>query len=163
MPERLSDACFFCLGVTSAGMSEESYRHITLDLTLSVAQTLVRLNPGMTFVFVSGAGADSTEHGRVMWARVKGEAENALFRLPFKGAYAIRPAVILPEHGIQSRTRLYQAFYAIGRPLYPVLRKLFPRYVTTTEKLGRAMLKIARNGAPKQVIESWDFAGILAG
>lgn len=150
------DACFFCLGVTSAGMSEESYRRITHDLTLSVACTLVRLNPAMTFLFVSGAGTDSTEHGRTMWARVKGATENALLGMPFKAAYMIRPAVILPMHGIRSRTKLYQTFYTLGRPLVPVLKVLLPRYVTTTEKLGRAMVRIAKQGAPKHVIESWD-------
>jgi uncharacterized protein YbjT (DUF2867 family) len=154
------DACFFCLGVTSAGMSEEAYRRITVDLTISVAQMLVRLNPAMTFVFVSGAGADSTETSRTMWARVKGAAEYALFRMNFKACYAIRPAVILPENGIRSRTRLYQAFYTLFRPLYPVLRTLSPRYITTTGKLGRAMLRLARQGAPKPVIESWDIAAL---
>ena len=155
------DACFFCLGVTSAGMTEENYRHITLDLTVSVAQTLARLNPAMTFVFVSGAGADSTEKGRVMWARVKGAAENAVFRMNFKAAYAVRPAVILPENGIRSRTRLYQTFYTLCRPLYPVVRILFPGYVTTTGTLGRAMLRLAREGAPQRVIESRDLAGLV--
>jgi uncharacterized protein YbjT (DUF2867 family) len=150
------DACFFCLGVTSAGMSEESYRRITQELTLSVARTLVRLNPAMTFLYVSGAGTDSTEQGRIMWARVKGATENALLHMPFKAAYMIRPAAILPQNGIKSRTRLYQAFYTLGRPLFPILKALLPRYVTTTEILGRAMVRIAKQGAPKQVIESWD-------
>ncbi len=154
------DVCFYCLGVTSAGISEEAYRHVTLDLTVSVAQTLARLNPAMTFVFVSGAGADSTESGRTMWARVKGAAENAVFRMNFKAAYALRPAMILPENGIRSRTRLYQTLYTMCRPLYPVLRRVFPRYVTTTGKLGRAMLGLARQGAPRRVIESRDIAGL---
>ncbi len=150
------DACFYCLGVTSAGLSEPDYRRITVDLTVSVAGSLAPLNPAMTFVFISGAGADSTGTSRVMWARVKGEAENAVLRMPFRAAYVIRPAFILPLHGIRSRTRLYQTFYTLGRPLFPVLRFLFPRYVTTTEKLGRTMLRIARSGAPKPVLESWD-------
>ena len=154
------DACFYCLGVTSAGMSEAAYRRITYDLTLSVAQTLARLNTAMTFLFVSGTGADSTENSRTMWARVKGATENALFRMPFQAAYAIRPAVILPEHGIRSRTRMYQAFYTLGRPLFPVLRLVVPHYVTTTTALGRAMIRMAREGAPKPVIESWDIAGL---
>lgn len=154
------DACFFCLGVTSAGMTEENYRHITLDLTVSVAQMLSRLNPAMTFVFVSGMGADSTEKGRIMWARVKGAAENSVFRMNFKAAYAVRPAFILPENGIRSRTRLYQTLYTLCRPLYPVLRILFPGYVTTTGRLGRAMLRLARQGAPQRVIESRDLAGL---
>jgi uncharacterized protein YbjT (DUF2867 family) len=149
------DACFFCLGVSSAGMTEESYRRVTYDIALAAAQTLVRLNPGMTFIFVSGAGTDSTERGRVMWARVKGETENALLRLPFKAAYMFRPGFIQPLHEIKSKTKLYQAFYTIARPIFPLL-KAFPKYVTTTEQLGRAMIKVARRGAPKPILESVD-------
>jgi uncharacterized protein YbjT (DUF2867 family) len=149
------DACFFCLGVSSAGMSEENYRHITYDITLAAAQTLAKLNPNMTFIYVSGAGTDSSEHGRIMWARVKGQTENALLRLPFKAAYMFRPAVIVPLHGIKSKTRLYRVFYAVLGPLLPLL-KAFPKYVTTTEKLGRAMLIVAKRGAPKPVLENSD-------
>ena len=118
------DACFFCLGVSSAGMSEENYRRITYDITLAAAQTLVKLNPNMTFVYVSGAGTDSSERGRVMWARVKGQTENALLRLPFKAAYMFRPAVIVPLHGIKSRTMLYRIPYAVLGPLLPLLKRL---------------------------------------
>jgi uncharacterized protein YbjT (DUF2867 family) len=149
------DACFFCLGVSSAGMSEENYRHVTYDITLAAARTLAKLDPNMTFIYVSGAGTDSSERGRVMWARVKGQTENALLRLPFKSAYMFRPALIVPLHGIKSRTRLYRVFYAVLRPLYPLL-KAFPKYVTTTEKLGRAMLIVAKGGAPKAVLENSD-------
>jgi uncharacterized protein YbjT (DUF2867 family) len=149
------DACFFCLGVSSAGMSEENYRRVTYDITLAAAQTLVNLNPAMTFIYVSGAGTDSTERGRVMWARVKGQTENALLRLPFKAAYMFRPALIVPLHGIKSKTRLYRIFYAVLGPILPLL-KAFPKYVTTTEKLGRAMLIAAKWGAPKPVLESSD-------
>jgi uncharacterized protein YbjT (DUF2867 family) len=149
------DACFFCLGISSAGMSEESYLRVTYDITLAAAQTLAKLNPNMTFIYVSGAGTDSSEHGRVMWARVKGQTENALLRLPFKAAYMFRPAVIVPLHGIKSRTGLYRVLYAMLRPLYPLL-KAFPKYVTTTEKLGRAMLIAAKRGAPKPVLENSD-------
>ena len=116
------DACFFCLGVSSAGMSEENYRRITYDITLAAAQTLVKLNPNMTFIYVSGAGTDSSERGRMMWARVKGQTENALLRLPFKAAYMFRPAVIVPLHGIKSRTRLYRVSYAVLGPLLPLLK-----------------------------------------
>jgi uncharacterized protein YbjT (DUF2867 family) len=150
------DACFFCLGVSSAGMREESYRRVTYELTLSVAQTLVRLNPRMTFVYVSGAGTDSSERGRSMWARVKGQTENALLRLPFKAVYMFRPAVIVPLHGVRSKTRAYRVFYALARPILPLLQLLLPRYVTTTEKLGRAMLRVARENAPKPVLETAD-------
>lgn len=150
------DACFYCLGVTSAGMTEEAYTRVTYDMTMSVATTLSRLNPQMTFVFVSGAGTDSTESGRSMWARVKGKAENALLRLPFKAAYMFRPGVIQPLHGIRSKTRSYQFFYTIARPVLPLLKRLFPKFVTSTEQIGRAMLVAAKRGAPSIVLESAD-------
>ena len=150
------DACLFCLGVTSAGMSEAEYARLTYDLTVSVARTLLRLNPGMTFVFVSGAGTDSSEKGRVMWARVKGRAENAVLGMGFREAYAVRPAAIIPLHGITSRTRWIRIATTVLRPAFPLLRALLPNHVTTTEQLGRAMLKIAREGYPKRVIESRD-------
>jgi len=150
------DACFFCLGVTSAGMTEEQYRRVTYDIAMAAARTLVKLNPGMTFVFVSGTGTDSTESGRTMWARVKGKTENALLRLPFKAAYMFRPAFIQPLHGIKSKTKSYRFFYALSGPLFPVMKKLFPKYMTTTEQLGRAMIKAAKHGAPKQVLEAED-------
>jgi uncharacterized protein YbjT (DUF2867 family) len=149
------DACFFCLGVSSAGMSEENYQRITYGFTLAAAHTLVKLNPDMTFIYVSGAGADSSERGSSMWARVKGKTENELLRLPFH-AYIFRPAVIIPLHGIQSRTRVYRAFYVLLGPLLPSLQGRFPKYVTTTEQIGRTMLKIARSGWPKRVLESVD-------
>jgi uncharacterized protein YbjT (DUF2867 family) len=150
------DACFFCLGVSSAGMSEQNYRRITYDIALAAAQTLVKLNRNMTFIYVSGAGTDSSERGRLMWARVKGQTENALLRLPFKAAYMFRPGVIVPLHGIKSRTMLYRIPYAIMGPLLPILKRLFPKSVTTTEKLGQAMLIAAKQGAPKPVLESAD-------
>jgi uncharacterized protein YbjT (DUF2867 family) len=150
------DACFFCLGVSSVGMTEEQYQRVTYDFTMAAAQTLVKLNPGMTFVFVSGTGTDSTERGRTMWARVKGRTENALLRLPFKAAYMFRPAVIQPLHGVRSKTKLYQTLYTMTGPLLPVLKKLLPKYLTTTEQIGRAMLKVTRQGAPKRVLETKD-------
>ena len=151
------DACFFCVGVSSTGMSEADYRRLTYDLTLGVARTLARLNPEMTFVYISAMGADSTTRGRVMWARVRGETENALFALPFKGAYALRPGLIQPLHGIKSRTAAYRFSYALLAPLMPVLMRLFPNQATTTERLGRAMLRVAKHGAPKQVLETREF------
>ena len=150
------DACFFCLGISSSGMAEADYRRITYDLTRAVAQTLVKLNPNLTFIYVSGAGTDSSERGRVMWARVKGQTENALLRMPFKAAYMFRPAVIVPLHGIQSKTKSYRIFYAATKPLLPVLYKLFPRYVTTTEQLGLAMIRVVRKGSATPVLESAD-------
>jgi uncharacterized protein YbjT (DUF2867 family) len=157
------DACFFCLGVSAAGMSEADYRRVTYDFAMAAARTLVKLNPGMTFVFVSGAGTDSTGQGRTMWARVKGETENALLQLPFKAAYMFRPAFIQPLHGVKSRTRLYRALYAVMGPLYPVWKALIPQYVTTSEQVGRAMLHAARRGAPKRVLENADINALGAG
>jgi uncharacterized protein YbjT (DUF2867 family) len=150
------DACFFCLGVSSAGMLEQDYRRVTFDMTLAVAQTLARLNPTMTFIYVSGAGTDSTERGRSMWARVKGQTENALRRLPFKQTAMFRPGGIVPLHGITSKTRLYRILYALTRPLWPVLYRAFPRFVTTTEQVGRAMLRVAKQGSPKPILETRD-------
>jgi uncharacterized protein YbjT (DUF2867 family) len=150
------DACFFCLGISSAGMTEADYQRVTYDYPLAAAQTLVRLNPGMTFIYVSGGGTDSTEQGRTMWARVKGKAENALLRLPFKASYMFRPAAIQPLHGIKSKTKSYRILYAVLAPLFPVVKALAPKYVTTTERVGRAMLHVARNGAPQKVLENWD-------
>src|SRR5207253_7670567 len=153
------DACIFTLGVSAAGMTEEAYSHMTYDLTLAAATTLARLNPGLTFVYVSGQGTDSTERGRMMWARVKGRTENALLRL-FERAYMFRPGFIQPLHGIRSKTRAYQLFYTILGPILPLLRRLFPRHITTTEQLGRAMLKAAKGGAEKRVLEMRDITGM---
>ncbi len=150
------DACFFCLGVSSAGMKEADYRRITYDLTLAAAQTLARLNPQMTFVYVSGASTDSTEKGRVMWARVKGETENALMKLPFKAAYMFRPGGIEASHGEISKTKAYRVLYSIVRPIVPTLRRMFPRYMTSTHQMGQGMLLVARKGAAKRVLENWD-------
>lgn len=152
------DACFFCLGVSSQGMSEQAYRRITYDLTMAAARPLARLNPDMTFIYVSGAGTNPT--GRAMWARVKGQVEQEVIALPFHG-YAMRPGYIQPRHGIRSKTRLYAAFYAVGAPLYPLLRRL-PRYVTDTERLGRAMLGVAKHGAPKRILESVDINAVTS-
>jgi uncharacterized protein YbjT (DUF2867 family) len=150
------DACFFCLGVSAAGMSEQDYRRLTYDLTISVATTLVRLNPAMTFVYVSGTGTDSSESSRMMWARIKGKTENDLLKMPFRAAYMFRPGYIQPLHGIRTKTKLYGALYTVVGPLYPILKRLLPNYVTTTECVGRAMLNAARRGAPKRFLENQD-------
>ena len=154
------DACFFCLGVASAGMAEGDYERVTYGITLAAAETLARLDPQMTFIYVSGQGTDSSEHGRSMWARVKGKTENALLRLPFKAAYMFRPGVIEPLHGIRSKTAAYRAFYAIGKPVLPLLRWIFPDSILTTEQVGRAMLAAARNGASKKILESKDIRAL---
>ena len=147
------DACFFCLGVSSVGMSERDYRRVTYDLTLAAARPLARLNPEMTFIFVSGGGTDSTGRGRLMWARVKGETENALLAMPFK-AYMFRPAIIQPLQGVLPKERWIRATYAVLKPLLPVLTARFPKHVTTTDHVGYAMLEVARHGAPTRVLEN---------
>jgi uncharacterized protein YbjT (DUF2867 family) len=152
------DACFFCLGVTSAGTTEQEYERITYAIPVAAAQTLVKLNPGMTFVYVSGSGADSSERSRTMWARVKGKAENALLAMPFKAVYVFRPAFIQPLHGIRSRTKVYNVLYAVLRPLVPLVKALAPGYVTTTEQLGRAMIAVAKRGPSKRMLESSDIS-----
>lgn len=155
------DACFFCLGVSSGGMSEADYERLTYGITLAAATTLARLNPAMTFIYVSGMGTDSTERGRTMWARIKGKTENALLRLPFRAAYMFRPGVIQPVHGEQSKTAAYRTLYTVTKPLLPVLRRLFPKCIITTEEIARAMIAAARWGAPKKILESADI-GTLA-
>ena len=150
------DACFFCLGVSSGGMTQDAYTKLTYDLTLSVANTLARLNPRMTFTYVSGSGTDSSENGGVMWARVKGRTENALLKLPFKAAYMFRPGIIAPLDGIQSKTTSYRILYKFLAPTLPILMRLMPNQILTTRSLGEAMLKAARNGAPKAILEASD-------
>ena len=150
------DACFFCLGVSSSGVSEEDYRRLTYDLTLSIAGVLARGNPDMTFVYVSGAGTDSSERGTSAWARVKGATENALLRLPFKAAYMFRPGVIVPLDGVQSKTPGYRVFYAVFGVLLPALQRLFPRSMSTTRTIGLAMLEVARHGAKSPILRPAD-------
>jgi len=150
------DACFFALGISSVGLTEDAYRKITVDITRAAATTLARVNPGMTFIFVSGAGSDSTEKGSSMWARVKGEAENIVLRLPIKASFVFRPGIIRPMHGIKSRTAAYRIGYTIATPLMALLVRGFPKLATTTEQIGRAMLAVARHGVPKRVLETAD-------
>jgi uncharacterized protein YbjT (DUF2867 family) len=152
------DACFFCLGVSSGRVTASEYERLTYTLTLAAAETLARLNPAMTFIYVSGAGTDSTERGRAAWARVKGKTENALLRLPFRAAYMFRPAAIEAAHGEISKTPAYRVLYTAARPVLPLLRRLFPRYFLTTEELGRAMIHVTQRGASKRVLESSDIA-----
>jgi uncharacterized protein YbjT (DUF2867 family) len=154
------DACFFCLGVSSVGMDAERYRHLTYDVTMAAAKALVRLNPGMVFTYVTGRSTDSTEQGPVRWARVKGKTENDLLKLPFKAAYMFRPAGIQPLHGVRSKTAWVQAIYVVAAPLLSWLARTAPKYMTTSEQLGRAMIKVARDGYPKPVLESEDINSI---
>lgn len=155
------DACFFTLGISSAGLNESDYARITYALTLAAAETLSRLNPGMTFIYVSGAGTDSSEQGRVMWARVKGRTENALLRLPLK-AYMFRPGMIQPLDGIQSKTPAYRILYKLTGPLLPLLRRALPNQVLTTREIGQAMLAVARKGYDKRILETRDIRAIVS-
>jgi uncharacterized protein YbjT (DUF2867 family) len=154
------DACFFCLGVSSVGMDPERYRHLTYDVTMAAAKTLASLNPGMVFTYVTGRSTDSTEQGPVRWARVKGKTENDLLKLPFKAAYMFRPAGIQPLHGVRSKTSWVQAIYVVAAPLLSYLAHTAPKYMTTSEQLGRAMIRVARDGYPKPVLESEDINSI---
>ena len=146
------DTCFFCLGISSVGVAPEEYERITYRLTLSVAG---KLPENTTFAYVSGASTDSTERGRVRWARVKGATENALAKLPLR-TFFFRPGYIQPLHGITSKTPLYRTLYRVAMPLYPVLRRILPRAVTTTEDIGRAMLAVAADGYERPVLENAD-------
>ena len=154
------DACFFSIGVTSTGMRESDYTRLTYDMTLALAETLVRLNPQMVFVYVSGVGADSTGTSKTMWERVRGKTENALLKLPFRGVYIFRPGMIEPLDGIRSKTGAYRIFYSITKPLLPLLRKALPRLVLSTRQVGQAMLAVVRSGAPRRVLESADIASL---
>jgi uncharacterized protein YbjT (DUF2867 family) len=145
------DACFFCLGVSSVGMSSEEYRHITHDLTLNMARLLVRLNPEMSFCYVTGAGTDSSEQGRVAWARAKGATENALVRL-FKQAYMFRPGFMKATPG----QRNVKSYYKLFSWLYPIGRALYPAGFCTLQEVGLAMINAARTGYPSRILEVAD-------
>jgi uncharacterized protein YbjT (DUF2867 family) len=158
---RGADACFFCLGVTAVGKTEDEYHRLTYVVTLAAARTLAEVNPGMTFCYVSGQGTDSSEKGRVMWARVKGKTENALLALPLK-AYMLRPGYIQPLGGIKSKTRVYRVFYAGMAPLYPILKRLTPNLITTNETVGRAMIRLAESGYSSRILEVRDINAVGA-
>jgi uncharacterized protein YbjT (DUF2867 family) len=157
------DACFFCLGVTSAGLTEEAYRKVTYDLTVAFADALAKTSPSLTFVFVSGRGTDDSEKGSIMWARVKGAAENHVRRAGFKAAYMFRPGIIEPLHGIVSRTRAYRVLYVLLKPLVALIKLFWPASITTTERVGRAMLIAAKRGAPKPILENPDINALAEG
>lgn len=148
------DACYHCMGVSAAGINEENYTNLTYKVSKALASVLYNLNPNMVFCYVSGTGTDSTEKGRVMWARVKGKTENMILKMGFKDAYAFRPGVILPERGIKSRTALYRVFYVIFRPLFPLLKRM--KSVTTTTKLGRAMINVYNHPQQLKHLEGAD-------
>jgi uncharacterized protein YbjT (DUF2867 family) len=150
------DACFFCLGSTSVGMTEADYTRVTYDVAMAAATALSRQSPDMTFVFISGRATDATEQGKLMWARVKGKTENAIARLPFKATYMFRPGYIQPVHGEKSRTAWTRNTYLLAGWLYPLWKLLFPNNVSTTEGLARAMLAVAKRGTDKHVLEVRD-------
>lgn len=151
------DATFFCLGTSSAGMKEADYTRVTYDLTMSIARSLAEVDPGSTFIYVSGAGTDSSEQGRSMWARVKGRTENALLALSLD-SYMFRPGIIQPLRGITSKTRLYRIGYTVATPLFPILRKVAPTRVITTDEIAWAMLAVAENGHETRIMESPEIA-----
>ena len=147
------DACFYCLGVSSLGMDEVSYTRVSHDYPVAAARTLVALDPEMTFIYVSGAGTDA--NSRIMWARVKGRTENEIMSL-FANGYAFRPGFIQPTHGARSKTGWYNTAYALTAPLVPFFRRVAPGRVTTTDAIGRAMLRAARTGFPRRVVTNAD-------
>ena len=155
------DACFFCLGVSAVGMSEAAYERQTFDLTLAAARALAAAHPGATFCYVSGQGTDSTERGRMMWARVKGKTENAILALPLD-AYMFRPGFIRPRPGGVAPKAWYGALYPLARVLYPLLHALAPRHMTTAEHVGRAMIAAAASGYPKRLLENADIDALAA-
>jgi uncharacterized protein YbjT (DUF2867 family) len=148
------NACFFCLGVTSVGKKEPEYHRLTYDLTMSAARVLAKQNPDMTFCYVSGTGTDSSENGRVMWARVKGKTENHLMKLPFKAAFGFRPGFIKP---IDGQKHAYGVSKVLG-VAYPLLKAVFPKYVCTLEDLGMAMISVSTSGYSGKVLENPDIA-----
>jgi uncharacterized protein YbjT (DUF2867 family) len=148
------NACFFCLGVSSVGMVEKAYTRVTYDLTMEAAKTLSRLNPDMTFCYVSGAGTDSTEKGSIMWARVKGRVENRLKGFPFKSVYLFRPGFIKPIEGLRHAHLISE----VAGLMYPLLNIISPKWVCTLEELGLAMIQAAKSGPSRQIIENKDIA-----
>jgi nucleoside-diphosphate-sugar epimerase len=155
------DACFFSLGASAVGLNEDEYAKINYDLPIAVAKLLARLNQDMVFTYVSGSGADSSEKGSIMWARIKGKTENELMKLPFKATYMIRLAAMVPKNGETART-WYRFIYPVASPLFSALERLTPAYVTNTEKFGRAMLQLAKTGHEKRIVENKEIA-VLAG
>ena len=146
------NACFFCLGVSSVGMKEDKYHSLTYNLTMALANILVKQNTDMVFCYVSGTGTDSTEKGRVMWARVKGKTENHLMQLPFRKAYMFRPGYIQPTKGLKNVYKIYKVI----APLYPLWILIFPKFVCTLADIGQAMINAAFKDYEKQILEAED-------
>ena len=152
------DACLYCLGISAAGMSEADYRRITYDFTIAAAQSLLRASPGLRMCFISGSGTSADS--RMLWARVKAEAEQALLRMPFSSAHMFRPAAIFPRKGVRSGVRSYRIMYAALGWMYPVLKWLMPGNVTTSDQLGRALIRVARDGHEKSILEGVDLNAV---
>ncbi|WJJ95401.1 NAD-dependent epimerase/dehydratase family protein [Algibacter luteus] len=148
------NACFHCMGVSSVGITEEQYYKFTYTITEALVNAVYNTNPNSIFIYVSGEGTDSTEKGKSMWARVKGKTENLILNKGFKDAYMFRPGVILPKRGITSKTKLYNVFYLITRPIFPLLQKM--KSVTTTEKLGKAMIELINNQQQMKILSGSD-------
>ena len=146
------NACYFCAGVSSIGKKEDEYKRITYDLTMNFANTLIKLNPDMTFCYVSGVGTDSTEEGKSMWARVKGKTENDLLKLPFKAAYMFRPGYIQPIKGLKNTYKMYKVL----APIYPLIKLLFSKYTTTLREIGLAMINVTLYGLERKILECRD-------
>lgn len=152
------DACFFCLGASSVGMSAEDYRRLTYDLTVSVAKRLLPGNPRMVFEYISGEGTDANSRQR--WARVKAETETALLNMGFRDAYALRPGFIQPMRGVTSRMRSVRWMYALTAPVYPLLQKSFGGWVTSTDLLAATMLQLAVDGNGKKTLNTGELNAI---
>lgn len=152
------NACFFCLGVSSVGLKEADYYKLTYTLTMHVAETLAKLNPGMTLTYVSGAGTDSTEKGRSAWARIKGKTENDLMKLPFKNVFAFRPGFIKPTKGL----KYIQSYYTYIGWLYPLGRAVYPNGFCTLKEVGLAMIHALTKGYPKNILEGKDIIQLAA-
>lgn len=154
------DACFHCMGVSAIGMSEEKYMHITYAMTHALAKVLYQLNPNTVFNYVSGTGTDSSEKGRIMWARVKGKAENCILNMGFKDAYAFRPGMILPEKGVKSKTGWYNILYIITKPFYPLFRKM--KSVALSTDVGKAMISSVLHPQELKHLENTDIKEMAA-
>jgi hypothetical protein len=150
------DACFFCLGVSVIGLSEEKYRRITYDFTIQAAKAMIEVSPDMSFCYVSGMGTDSTEKGRTMWARVKGKTENAILEMGFKGAFMFRPGYIQPKKGVRSKVWWYQSIYDVFGIFYPLVKAIAPSALTSSDRLGKAMINAMIKGYEKNILVNMD-------
>lgn len=150
------NACYFCLGISSAGISNEKYHEITYDLTIHFAEVVLPINPDMTFCYVSGTGTSTEENSSMNWANVKGKTENSLLKMPFEKSFMFRPGFIQPEKGVSSKVPLYKAIYAVISPLFGILDSIFPSKITTTSRLGKAMISVVKNGYMTVYLENDD-------